>query len=59
MTKLTSKIKIHQKENYLNLIVKLIKHIEIGLLARPPQKPTHVLGTSKVMWKTLSIVFLS
>jgi hypothetical protein len=42
---------------YLNLIIKLIKHIEIGLLAKPPQEPTHVLGTSKVMWKTLFIVF--
>jgi CO dehydrogenase/acetyl-CoA synthase epsilon subunit len=46
-----------QRENYLNLIVKLIKHIEIGLLARPPQEPTHVLGTSKAMCKTLIIVF--
>jgi hypothetical protein len=26
-------------------------------LARPPQEPTYVLGTSKVMWKTLFIVF--
>jgi hypothetical protein len=42
MTKLAPKIKIHQKENYLNFIVKLIKHIEIGLLARPPQEPAHV-----------------
>jgi hypothetical protein len=31
--------------------------MEIGLLARPPQEPTHLLGTSQVMWKTLFIVF--
>jgi hypothetical protein len=28
-----------------------------GLLARPPQEPTHLLGTSQVMWKALFIVF--
>jgi hypothetical protein len=42
-----------------NVRVKRIKHMEIGLLARPPQEPTHLLGTSQVMWKTLFIVFLS
>jgi hypothetical protein len=31
--------------------------MEIGLLARPPQEPTHLLGTSQVMWKALFIVF--